>query len=74
MSLGGSIYFKYYGYGILSNYLPRRFYCRTCEGKLILTLTFAGQIGIMILLVPAESYSLAIMFGIARGIVGGFEQ
>lgn len=39
----------------------------------ILTLTFAGQIGIMILLVPAESYSLAIMFGIARGIVGGFE-
>jgi sugar phosphate permease len=39
----------------------------------ILTLTFAGQIGIMFLLVYTESYSTAIIFGIARGIVGGFE-
>ncbi|OLO38970.1 MFS transporter [Alkalihalophilus pseudofirmus] len=39
----------------------------------ILALTFAGQIGIMVMLVFTDSYSAAILFGIARGIVGGFE-
>lgn len=39
----------------------------------IIALAFLGQIGIMFLLVSTDSYYTAILFGIARGIVGGFE-
>ncbi|WP_100333406.1 MFS transporter [Bacillus alkalisoli] len=39
----------------------------------IIALSFLGQIGIMFLLLTTNSYSAALIFGIARGIVGGFE-
>lgn len=39
----------------------------------ILALSFLGQIGIMMMLIQTNSYPTAILFGIARGIVGGFE-
>ncbi|WP_245613674.1 MFS transporter [Alkalihalobacterium bogoriense] len=39
----------------------------------MIALSFLGQIGIMVILVYTDSYTGAIIFGIARGIVGGFE-
>ncbi|WP_209124873.1 MFS transporter [Alkalihalobacillus sp. BA299] len=39
----------------------------------VLAFVFLGQIGIMMMLIFTESYGAAILFGIARGIVGGFE-
>lgn len=39
----------------------------------VLALSFFGQIGIMIMLVQIDSYTAAILFGVGRGIVGGFE-
>lgn len=36
-------------------------------------LLFIGQIGIMIMLIQTNSYPTAILFGVALGIVGGFE-
>ncbi|KMJ60124.1 MFS transporter [Bacillus sp. LL01] len=39
----------------------------------IIAIAFLGQIGIMGMLVVTDSYSAAILFGVARGIVGGFE-
>ncbi|WNF37512.1 MFS transporter [Bacillaceae bacterium IKA-2] len=39
----------------------------------VLALSFLGQIGLMIMLVQTDSYTAALLFGVARGIVGGFE-
>ncbi|MFV8828910.1 MFS transporter [Alkalihalobacterium sp. APHAB7] len=43
------------------------------KANYVLGVVFIGQIGIMAMLVFTESYTAAILFGIARGIVGGFE-
>lgn len=40
---------------------------------LVLGCSFVGQILVMVLLLQADSLSLAIIFGVLRGIVGGFE-
>ncbi|OIJ12019.1 hypothetical protein BKP37_14670 [Anaerobacillus alkalilacustris] len=40
----------------------------------VLGLTFLGQIGIMAMLVYTNSFWAAVLFGVARGIVGGFEM
>ena len=43
------------------------------KANYVIGLAFLGQIGIMVLLVQTDSYSAAILFGVARGLVGGFE-
>ncbi|OIJ12264.1 MFS transporter [Anaerobacillus arseniciselenatis] len=43
------------------------------QANYVLTVAALGQIGIMFLLVQTDTYTAAIIFGIARGIVGGFE-
>ncbi|MCT8137139.1 MFS transporter [Anaerobacillus sp. CMMVII] len=43
------------------------------KANYVLSLAFLGQICIMVLLVQTDSYTTAILFGVARGIVGGFE-
>lgn len=43
------------------------------KANYVLGLAFLGQIGIMVLLVQTDSYTAAILFGVARGLVGGFE-
>lgn len=39
----------------------------------IIAISFCGQIGIMAMLAFTDSYGKAILFGVARGVVGGFE-
>lgn len=43
------------------------------QANYVLTVVFLGQIGIMFLLVQTDTYTAAIIFGVARGLVGGFE-
>lgn len=40
----------------------------------VLGLVFLGQIGIMAMLIYTDSYLGAVLFGVARGVVGGFEM
>ncbi|RXJ01767.1 MFS transporter [Anaerobacillus alkaliphilus] len=43
------------------------------KANYVIAFAALGQIGIMLLLIQTDSYTTAIVFGVARGLVGGFE-